>query len=41
MIKYGNRISVSMITLNEELSVKKVINDIYKLDKRIGLVVLN
>lgn len=41
MIKYGNRISVSMITLNEELSVKKVINDIYNLDKRIEIVIVD
>ena len=31
MIKYGNQISLTMITLNEELSVKKVIDDIKKM----------
>ena len=33
MIKFGDKISVAMITLNEEASVKKVINDIKKLIK--------
>lgn len=41
MIKYGNRISVSMITLNEELSVKKVINDIQNLDSRIEIIIVD
>lgn len=41
MIKYGNRISVSMITLNEELSVKKVINDIQNLNSRIEIIIVD
>ena len=41
MIKYGDKISVSMITLNEELSVKKVINDIQNLDSRIEIVIVD
>ena len=41
MIKYGDRISLTMITLNEELSVKKVIEDIKKLDERIEIVIVD
>ncbi len=41
MIKYGNKISLTMITLNEELSVKKVINDIKKIDERIEINIVD
>ena len=41
MIKYGDKISLTMITLNEELSVKKVIEDIKKLDERIEIVIVD
>ena len=41
MIKYGDKISLTMITLNEELSVKKVIEDIRKLDERIEIVIVD
>lgn len=41
MIKYGNKISLTMITLNEELSVKKVINDIKEIDDRIEINIVD
>jgi len=41
MIKYGNQISLTMITLNEELSVKKVIDDIKKIDDRIEINIVD
>ena len=41
MIKYGNQISLTMITLNEELSVKKVIDDIKKIDNRIEINIVD
>lgn len=41
MIKNGEKISVVMITLNEEASVKKVITDIKNLDTRIEIVVVD
>lgn len=41
MIKYGDKISVAMITLNEEQSIKKVISDINEIDKRIEIVVVD
>ena len=41
MIKYGNKISLTMITLNEELSVKKVINDIKNIDERIEINIVD
>ena len=41
MIKYGDKISLTMITLNEELSVKKVINDIKNLDERIEINIVD
>ena len=44
MIKFGENISVVMITLNEENSVAKVINDIKKIDtlkKKISLIYQN
>ena len=30
MIKHGNSVTVAMITLNEEASIQKVVNDIGK-----------
>ncbi len=41
MIKYGDKISLTMITLNEELSVKKVINDIKNIDERIEINIVD
>ena len=41
MIKYGDKISLTMITLNEELSVKKVINDIKSIDERIEINIVD
>lgn len=41
MIKFGDRISVVMITLNEEASVAKVINDIIKIDPRIEITIVD
>lgn len=41
MIKYGDKISLTMITLNEEMSVKKVVSDIKKLDKRIEINIVD
>ncbi len=41
MIKFGDRISVVMITLNEEASVAKVINDIIKIDSRIEISIVD
>lgn len=41
MIKYGDKISLTMITLNEEISVKKVVSDIKKLDKRIEINIVD
>jgi glycosyltransferase involved in cell wall biosynthesis len=41
MIKYGNKISLTMITLNEEASVAKVINDIKNLDERIEINIVD
>ncbi len=41
MIKFGDKISVAMITLNEEASVKKVINDIKKIDQRIEILIID
>ena len=35
MIKYGDKINVAMISMNEEGSVKKVIKDIKNIDDRI------
>lgn len=41
MIKFGENISVVMITLNEENSVAKVINDIKKIDNRIEINIVD
>jgi len=41
MIKHGNSISVAMITLNEEDSIKKVVNDIKKIDQRIEILIVD
>ena len=41
MIKFGEKISVVMITLNEEDSVAKVINDIAKIDHRIEINIVD
>ncbi len=41
MIKFGEKISVVMITLNEENSVAKVINDIKKIDDRIEINIVD
>ncbi len=41
MIKYGDKISLTMITLNEEASVSKVINDIKNLDDRIEINIVD
>ena len=41
MIKYGDKITVAMISMNEEKSVKKVIDDIKKLDERIEILIVD
>ena len=41
MIKYGDKITVAMISMNEEKSVKKVINDIKKIDERIEILIVD
>ena len=41
MIKHGNSITVAMITLNEEGSIKKVVNDIKKIDQRIEVLIVD
>lgn len=41
MIKFGDKISLTMITLNEELSVKKVIEDIKNIDERIEINIVD
>ena len=41
MIKYGDKISLTMITLNEEKSVEKVIREIQNLDERIEIVIVD
>lgn len=39
MIKYGKNLSVVMITMNEQMSVEKVIKDIQGIDQRIEIVI--
>lgn len=41
MIKFGEKITVAMISMNEEKSVKKVIDDIKKLDDRIEILIVD
>ena len=41
MIKYGDQISLTMITLNEEKSVEKVIRDIKNIDERIEINIVD
>ena len=41
MIKHGNKINVAMITLNEERSIKKVVEDIKKIDERIEVLIVD
>ena len=41
MIKYGDQISLVMISMNEEQAVAKVIEDIQKTDKRIEIVIVD
>ena len=41
MIKFGEKISVVMITLNEEKSVSKVIKDIMQVDPRIEINIVD
>lgn len=41
MIKYGDKITVAMISMNEEKSVEKVINDIKKIDQRIEVLIVD
>jgi glycosyltransferase involved in cell wall biosynthesis len=41
MIKHGNLITVAMITLNEEASIRKVVEDIWKIDKRIEVLIVD
>ena len=41
MIKYGDQISLVMISMNEEQAVAKVIEDIQKIDKRIEIVIVD
>ena len=41
MIKYGDKITVAMIAMNEEESVKKVINDIKNIDERIEVLIVD
>ena len=41
MIKYGDRINIAMISMNEEESVKKVIQDIKNIDNRIQVIIVD
>ena len=41
MIKHGDKISLTMITLNEEKAVEKVIRDIQNLDRRIEIIIVD
>ena len=41
MIKFGEKVTVAMISMNEEKSVKKVIDDIKKLDERIEILIVD
>jgi glycosyltransferase involved in cell wall biosynthesis len=41
MIKYGKNLSVVMITMNEQMSVEKVIKDIQGIDQRIEIVIVD
>ena len=41
MIKYGDKITVAMIAMNEQESVKKVINDIKNIDERIEVLIVD
>ncbi len=41
MIKYGDRISVAMISMNEEGSIEKIVNEIKSIDKRIEIVLID
>ena len=41
MIKYGNKISLVMISMNEEKAITKVINDIKDVDERIEIVIVD
>lgn len=41
MIKHGDKISLTMITLNEEKAVEKVIKDIQNLDQRIEINIVD
>ncbi len=41
MIKHGDKVSLTMITLNEERAVEKVIKDIQNLDQRIEINIVD
>ena len=41
MIKHGSSVTVAMITLNEEASIRKVVNDIWKIDERIEILIVD
>jgi glycosyltransferase involved in cell wall biosynthesis len=41
MIKYGNQISVAMISMNEEGSIEKIINEIRDIDSRIEIILID
>jgi glycosyltransferase involved in cell wall biosynthesis len=41
MIKHGDKISVAMISMNEEGSIKKIVQEIFNIDKRIEIVLVD
>ncbi|WP_440634199.1 glycosyltransferase [Candidatus Pelagibacter sp. HIMB1746] len=41
MIKYGDRISVAMISMNEEGSIKKIVEEIFNIDDRIEIILVD
>jgi len=41
MIKYGDRISVAMISMNEEESIKKIVEEVRSIDQRIEIVLID
>ncbi|MDA7556637.1 glycosyltransferase family 2 protein [Candidatus Pelagibacter sp.] len=41
MIEYGDKISVAMISMNEEGSIKKIVEDIFNIDNRIEIVLVD